>query len=277
MPGIDETTTPWPIIYSHIRGPNPRIDFHLHEGYELYFLISGDVKYFVEKKIYPLNHGDLILTNNHEIHKPAFQSDRIYERICLEFHPNLIRPFCTPSFDPLSCFNNRQNGERNKLPLTTRHSEEIMGLLSRIGRMTADPLPGSDLFRLGCIMELLVLVNRLFLKIDTEPELTNIPEKLVPILDYIETNLEGDLSLETLEKTFFLNRFYLSKLFKGCVGSNIHSYILYKRIATAKRLLTEGATVGQACVRSGFNDYSNFLKQFKRTVGVPPSIYRRQT
>ena len=64
MSGIDERATPWPIIFSHIQVPNPRVEFHLHEGFEIFFLISGDINYFVEKKIYPLQYGDIIFTNN---------------------------------------------------------------------------------------------------------------------------------------------------------------------------------------------------------------------
>ena len=276
MPGINEQSTPWPLIFSHIQVPNPRVEFHLHEGFEVFFLISGDINYFVEKKIYPLQYGDLIFTNNREIHKPSFRSNKLYERICLEFHPSIIRPFCTPELDLLGCFLNRANGEQNKLALTPRQTEEILALFRRIERLNADDRQGSDLLRLGCVLELLVRMNRLFLNIEPEPEHTNIPEKLAPVLEYIDTHLDADLSLEVLEKTFYLNRFYLSKLFKGSTGSNLHNYILYKRIASAKQLLAEGASVSVACARSGFNDYSNFLKQFKRTVGMSPGQYRRQ-
>lgn len=273
---IDEKRTPWPLIFSHIQVPTPRVDFHLHEGYEIYFLISGDIHYFVEKKIYPLQYGDLIFTNNREIHKPSFRSNKLYERICLEFHPSMVRPFCTPDLDLLGCFTNRANGEKNKLTLTPRQTEEMLVLFHRIERLTADDRKGSDLLRLGCVIELLVRINRLFLNIPPEPELTNIPDKLAPVLDYIDTHLDSDLSLEMMEKTFYLNRFYLSKLFKGSTGSNLHNYILYKRIASAKQLLSDGVSVSQACTRSGFNDYSNFLKQFKKTVGVSPGQYKRQ-
>jgi AraC-like DNA-binding protein len=276
MPGIKESATPWPLIFSHIQIPAPRVEFHLHAGYEIYFLISGDVNYFVEKQIYPLQYGDIVFTNNREIHRPSFKSEKLYERVCLEFNPAMIRPFCTPDLDLLGCFTNRENGEKNKISLTPHPTEEVMGLFRRMEHLTGDDRQGSDVLRLGCVLELLVLLNRLFLNIDVIPERTQLPEKLVPVLEYIDTHLDGDLSLDALEKNFFLNRFYLSKLFKGSTGSNLHNYILYKRIAAAKQLLADGASVSQACVQTGFNDYSNFLKQFKRTVGVTPGKYRRQ-
>ena len=75
------------IDYVHVKRQLHYVDFHLHKGCEIYFLIPGDVNYFVEKYIYPLKFGDLIITNNHEIHKPNFNSDSTYERITVEFNP----------------------------------------------------------------------------------------------------------------------------------------------------------------------------------------------
>ena len=204
MPGIKESTTPWPLIFSHIQIPAPRVEFHLHAGYEIYFLISGDVNYFVEKQIYPLQFGDIVFTNNREIHRPSFKSEKLYERVCLEFNPAMIRPFCTPELDLLGCFTNRENGEKNKISLTPHQTEEVMVLFRRMEHLTGDERQGSDVLRLGCVLELLVLLNRLFLNIDVIPERTQLPEKLVPVLEYIDTHLDGDLSLDTLEKNFFL-------------------------------------------------------------------------
>lgn len=273
---IDEAITAWPLIFTHLQIPAPQIEFHLHEGYEIYFLIQGDVNYFVEKKIYPLKYGDLMFTNNREIHKPSFRTNNTYERVCLEFHPSLIKPFITSDFDLLACFTNRVNGEQNKMSLSPWQTEEVMGYFLKIERLTADDRKGADLLRICCLLELLILMNRLFLNITQAAERTNIPEKLISVLEYIDSNLDADLSLASLERTFFINRFYLSKLFKSSTGSNIHNYILLKRISAAKQALEDGATVTQACSRSGFNDYSNFHKQFKKVVKISPGNYRQR-
>lgn len=106
-------------------------------------------------------------------------------------------------------------------------------------------------------------------------EHTNIPERLVPILDFIGQHLSEELTLQTLEKEFFINKFYLSRLFKNSIGSNLHEYIIFKRISRAKKLLSEGLNVTETSIQCGFNDYSNFLKLFKRTVGISPGKYNK--
>lgn len=264
------------VEYLHVKRKNPMVEFHLHSGYEIFFLISGDVNYFVEKKNYPLKYGDLIVTNNNEIHKPSFNSNKLYERITLHFNPTLVLPFSSQEFNLLNCFTNRPIGEQNKISLDFRQAEDVLNLLYKFENAEKNALEGSEILKLNYLIELLVYINRVYMNIVHTEENTNIPPKLIHILDFIDLNLESDLSLEALEKKFYIDKFYLSKMFKNSIGSTIHEYIIYKRIALAKRLLVEGFSVTDTCSKSGFNDYSNFLKMFKRTVGISPGKFKKR-
>jgi YesN/AraC family two-component response regulator len=122
-----------------------------------------------------------------------------------------------------------------------------------------------------------VLINQLFLNQKHSDSGINMHQKLSPVLDYIEQNLDQDLSLDQLEKEFYINKFYLIKLFKKYTGSTIHEYIIYKRISLAKRYLSQGCNVTEACMKSGFNDYSSFLRMFKKRIGVTPREYLKST
>ena len=265
------------INYEHGRTENPKpADFHLHDHFEIYFFISGNVNYFIEKKIYPLHFGDLLLMNSHEIHKPSFSPGEPYERIVIHFNAAIPKSLSSPDFNLLNCFTNRPIGEQNLISLSKKQSEEILKLFGKIEVLGDESSNGSDILKLANFLELLVFINRIFSStLPSEDELPSVPEKLVPVLDYIDSNLENDLSLEFLESLFYINRFYLTRLFKKVTGSSIHEYIQYKRISRAKKLLSEGYNVTEACAKSGFNDYSNFLRMFKRTVGISPGQYRK--
>lgn len=263
-----------PIDYLRINTSYPNVDFHLHEGFEIYFLISGDINYFVEKTVYSVKYGDLIITNNHEIHKPNFLSNKNYERITLIFDPAYIKPFSALDFDLLHCFINRPRGEQNKITLNDEQRENVLRLFHLFEQLTKTPKAGNDILKLGHLLELLVYINRLFLKSEYSDENKSTPPKLIPILDFIDKNLEGDLSLSAIEKKFFLDKFYINRLFKKCTGSTIHDYIIYKRISMAKKLMSGGFTATESCYKSGFNDYSNFSKMFKKTVGISPKSYK---
>ena len=72
---------------------------------------------------------------------------------------------------------------------------------------------------------------------------------------------------------FFLSPAYLCKLFRNATGTTLHKYVTAKRITLAKNLLTDGMSVSATCAACGFNDYSNFIKIFTKSVGVPPKKY----
>ena len=52
-----------------------------------------------------------------------------------------------------------------------------------------------------------------------------------------------------------------------------YQYIMKKRLTVARNMLTLGTPVTTACIECGFNDYSNFLKAFKREFGCNPSNF----
>jgi AraC-like DNA-binding protein len=265
------------IQYNHIINPTPEdIDFHLHDRFEIYFFVSGDVNYFIEKSVYPLKHGDLLIINNNEIHRPTFQSDKMYERIMLHFDPSIISTFASPHYNLLHCFTGRQNGEQNKIKLDSTQLDYLQRKLHKIESIVYTPSQGSDLLLLTNFLELLVYINNVFTSNTFTTEHPNVPEKLIPILDYIEEHLDSDLSLDFFQNNFYINKHYLSRLFKTSTGSNIHEYIVYKRLSKARQLLLNGYSVTEVCQMSGFNDYTNFIRTFKKVIGTSPGQYKKR-
>lgn len=271
--------------YSHRRMETPpRMDFHLHDRFEVYIFITGEVNYLIEKKVYPLQYGDLLIMNNRELHKPTFRSDAVYENIVVHFDPAVADLWrSADDYAMLDCFVNRPNGEGNRIRLTPRQLDEALSICHRTEQLSRSSLEGGGLLLTAYMTELLVLVNQAFRQQVARPDddaadspPAAVHEKLAPVLDFIDRHPERDLSLEALEGLFFMNRYYLSRLFRRATGSTIHEYILLKRIARAKKLLQEGLSVTEACQLSGFNDYSNFIRMFKRFVGMPPGQYRKR-
>lgn len=262
------------INYDHkLYNPNNcNVNFHLHEEFEIYFLLSGDVNYFVEKSMYPLKSGDLMITNNQEIHRPSFRSDKMYERISLQFAPHIVSPFNSPRLNLLGCFLNKPKGQHNKISLNHAQLKEIMRLFHQIEHLPKNA--GYEILKLNYLIEVLVLINIVFMDVNRTESMSPMPELIISLLDYIDMNLEKDLTLEALSKKFYVDRFYMGRVFKKSIGSNIHEYILFKRISKAKEALTEGYSVTDTCEKCGFNDYSNFLKMFKRTVGISPGKFK---
>ncbi len=265
-------------LYNHTRSEVVKIDFHLHDAYEIYYLISGDVNYFVENKIYDIKQGDIVITNKYEIHKPSFNSDKTYERIYIQFGNTIPDRYSTADFDLLHCFNSRHKGDKNKINLNAEQKIEFNELMAKLELTGNNKNPSDTILRNTYFVQLLVLLNKAF---SEEKERcgqhVGISTRLYSVLDYINENLQGDLSLEVFEQKFFINKYYFSRLFKKNTGLNLQQYIMFKRLARAKELLANGASVTEACYSSGFNDYSNFYRLFKRVIGINPGEYKKKS
>ena len=62
----------------HYREPRPAgVEVHHHDFYEVYYLLGGEVEYWVEGRIIRMDPGDLLLINPMELHRPILNSGSI--------------------------------------------------------------------------------------------------------------------------------------------------------------------------------------------------------
>lgn len=94
---------------------------------------------------------------------------------------------------------------------------------------------------------------------------------------YLDENFAKKITLDALANRFFINKFYLTRIFKEQYGYSVISYITVLRIAHAKRLLRFSDLtmdkIGEAC---GMADTNYFSRVFRKIEGVSPSEYKKQ-
>jgi AraC family transcriptional regulator len=101
--------------------------------------------------------------------------------------------------------------------------------------------------------------------------------KMRRVIEFIEDNLEGDLSLQAMAEEVDISPLYLARAFKAAVGQSPHQYVLGRRIERAKELLRNtDLPVVDVALSSGFSSQSHLSHWFIRQVGVSPAVYRRQ-
>src|SRR5262249_18360292 len=65
------------------------------------------------------------------------------------------------------------------------------------------------------------------------------PRRLARVLDYIEANLEGDLTVMRLASVACLSQFHFARAFKAAVGQSPHRHVSARRLQRAKELLCD--------------------------------------
>lgn len=249
----------------------PDINLHIHNHDELFLFIQGDVRYFIDGKSILLEPGDLVFLNYQQIHGPKLLSTRTYERYSIHFSPQLAYDLSTPETDLMTPFKNQVE----MMKLTPQQLTKAIFLFDKITREYHQPSRfGHDVLLRSYLSEVLTEVENFSLtsKIDNRPN--HLPELVVHVLDYINEEIaDPSLSLEAIAEHFSHNPAYVNRLFKKELGSTIYQYILLSRISIAKRFLEEERTVQEACFLSGFNDYANFIRTFKKITTISPKQY----
>lgn len=93
--------------------------------------------------------------------------------------------------------------------------------------------------------------------------------------EYIEQNLDRDLSLARLAKVADLSPSHLKLLFKRTHGVPVHAYVMQKRVERADRLLrTSELPIAQVALEAGFAHPSHLARCMRRALGVTPRALR---
>jgi AraC family transcriptional regulator len=100
--------------------------------------------------------------------------------------------------------------------------------------------------------------------------------RLSRVLDYIEANLEGDLSVDHLASIACLSLFHFARAFKTAIGQSPHQYVSARRLERAKALLVSGdQSLVDIALALNFSCQANFTRAFRQVTGQTPGQYRR--
>lgn len=100
---------------------------------------------------------------------------------------------------------------------------------------------------------------------------------LLEIKRYLDENYAKKVTLDELSERYFINKYYLTRVFKEQFGVSIGDYLLGVRITQAKNLLRftnkSAEQIGQEC---GIGDVYYFSRVFKKVEGISVREYRKQ-
>ena len=180
------------ILFIHSKSDKCNIDIHLHDSYEIFMAMSPNMRYHIEGRAYDLLNGDIIITNEKEIHRPASVGDGPYERSFIQFKPSIFARFFDDEYNPLRIFENRTPGVNNKISFHNKKNNPTIFLFEEIEQLSAKKSAKNQLIIKSLLIKLLTELEGAY-KISTTEKMQHSYsderiERLIQDLNKISTN-----------------------------------------------------------------------------------------
>ena len=256
-------------LYGHYRQecrPEPTTSFHYHNGYELYYALSGKRNYLSQNEIYPLKQGWVTLARPYTIHGT---SGNQYERLLINFTEDFLSSYFQPPL--IEIFHEVFSVEvipANIIEQQPRIKELFYLIIASFNKKNMN-------FAAVYLSELLLLLHEIIQTISSNQNAnSSLSLQMQAILAYISKNFATIKTIDQVAEHFYFSKHHLFHLFKQ-TGFSFNKFLTKQKISHAQHLLTTTqdtvSAISDAC---GFESPTYFNIVFKKQINMTPLQYR---
>lgn len=246
---------------------------HFHEGYEIYYLLSGERYYFIGDRTFHIKKGELVLINAYELHKTNDAGIPDHERILINFDRSYLSCSSNTIEDVLLLLFKSSN----VLKLSPTQQEFVEHSLFNMIEEAKNKSLGFEAYMQSLLTQLVIYISRNIVENSEEPfeHPSEMHKKVSQIVQYININFSQPLTLSTLSENFYISQYHLARIFKKATGFTFVEYLNSVRIKHAQKYLLESKwQVNRIAEECGFGSISQFGRIFKKITGVSPLNYK---
>ncbi|MET3115443.1 AraC-like DNA-binding protein [Pedobacter sp. CG_S7] len=255
------------------------IQEHRHSFFELVYILSGSGRHHVNQHTFDYKSGHLFLITPNDMHR--FNVEITTQFFFLRFSNIYVKSKALQI----------ENIQRLEFILQNANHKPGCILKNQTDKSLVRPLiealvreyENRDLYDQEIIQQLvntlIIVVARNIAKYLPEKIGDNSDDKIVSILNYIQTNIyePEKIRTEIVCKHFGISSNYLGRYFKKHCGETKQSYITnYKTSLIEHRLRHSDKRISEIVLEFGFTDESHLNKFFKQQRGISPKSYRIQ-
>lgn len=247
-------------------------DYHYHDFDKIIILIKGRISYMIEGRSYDLQPYDIVLVNQNHIHKPFIDNKVPYERIIIYISRDFIETYRTPDYDLGYCFQKAKKENSYVVRIPNIKNNTLLDCTIKLAHSFHDKEYASQLKQQLDVLEFMIHLNRATLKENLHYVSTSSHnEKILEIMDYINTHLQDSISIENIAEHFYISKYHMMRQFKEETGYTILHYITMKRMILAKQLIAAHMPLTEVSFECGYNGYSTFFRAYKKFYGESAS------
>lgn len=270
---------PYNVYLCTIPDDFPSVFLHWQDTMEIIYIKKGMGMAQVDLSSFEIHAGDIILVPPGHLHGLSqIRGQRMeYENIIfdMEFLGSNVVDVCSQKY-LLPLLNNRisfpvcitsQDAHYNRLSSCLNDADEL-----------CDKRPSG--FELGVKADIMQFFSLIFRYNDTDSASSEEPlhlERLKLALNYIEENYQNPIRIQDAALQCGYSESHFMRWFRQMTGTSFISYLNRYRLESAfGELKNSERTVLEISERVGFDNLSNFNRQFKKQFGITPRKLRTQ-
>lgn len=240
----------------------PSDDFHkhMHDHYELLYLVRGNIDYTIESETKKLVAGEVLMIAPGMLHFGTVDPNSAYERYVLKFPATVLPEFMLKKIENLKFC--------GIIPKIQELFEELDYIYANFDDEERNLLMYTALFRI------IIRVYKSEMPVFDEQIHHN--AIIAEIINYINKNIKRPIALADICQDLHFSKSYISSEFSKEMKTPVMTYIKHKKIIAAHRQITEGKTrLINVAEEFGFSEYSTFYRNYKKIIGYPPQDGKR--
>lgn len=251
-----------------------RVKPHTHTHYEFYFFLSGEAYYTVDNKRFWLQPGDFLIIEPEKLHFPEIlipkEKDNPYERVVIWVSTDYLKHLEERSVTIQSVMKSvKKSGSCHYRP-GTEARQRITTILEEMTHEQEVQSPDYEFYIETLFSQLLIQINRIIHTRKTFQKTNPSKNLYSDVVRYIHRNIEKPLTLDELASAFYVSRSYISRVFREHLDISVHRYVMRLKLDRALEDIAKGASISEAAITYGFENYSTFYRLCKKEFGLSP-------
>ena len=250
----------------------------IYDDYKVSLVLTDECGAVIgDKAIFP-KRGDIMIFRPDEVHFGRFPKSSQYQFVSFFLAPDFFQHYFPGNETILAPFLDHSPERINWLRLTGEERLQSIALAEDIivQMQKTTEKNYSNLLIFTRLMEALHLICQCYPQQKNQPEQSSLLPLITNALQKIDADFPEFVGLEELADHCGCSVTYLTQMFRCYTGKSIYQYLIQRRLECARRLLMDGESVSEACLKSGFSDCSRFIAQFQKHFGKTPGKYRKE-
>jgi AraC-like DNA-binding protein/quercetin dioxygenase-like cupin family protein len=258
------------LAYAGQVGGNPNWNFpsHKHDDLcEIIYICEGEGTFIINNKSYTAKKGDILIYNAGVIH---------------EEYSNPSNPLVT-YFCGISNLAIDQLQELCIIPFglepiiqKSKYSDLIGLYFSHIFEESSLKAAGFEIICQGLLTSSIALMYRAIKLQNLRNETKESNTLAHRIKEFIDKNYKKNIKLEDIADALYINKYYLSHVFKEQMQITPINYLINRRIGEAKNLLVSTELkIGEIARIMGYDNTNYFTLLFKKMTGETPKQFKQ--